>query len=77
MFIFDIVRLEISLGTTTMCPGVLSQLIDRLNCGCIASRPSVPVLRGLDITAEPGSYVAIVGPSGSGYVQGFSVMHRD
>jgi len=44
-----------------MCPGVLSHLIDG-----VASRPGVPVLRGLYITAEPGSYVAIVGPSGSG-----------
>lgn len=32
----------------------------------LATRPGVRVLRGLNITIEPGSYVAIVGASGSG-----------
>ena len=36
--------------------------------GLSATRPSVRVLRGLNITVYPGSYVAIVGASGSGYV---------
>lgn len=34
----------------------------------LATRPDAPVLRGINMIVEPGSYVAIVGPSGSGYV---------
>lgn len=30
------------------------------------TRPGVRVLRGLDITVEPGTYVALVGASGCG-----------
>lgn len=30
------------------------------------TRPNVPVLRGLTLRAEPGSYIAVVGSSGSG-----------
>ncbi|BFZ54826.1 hypothetical protein PYCC9005_001863 [Savitreella phatthalungensis] len=30
------------------------------------TRPDVPVLRGLNLTVEPGQYVALVGPSGCG-----------
>lgn len=33
-----------------------------------ATRPDAKVLNGVDITVEPGTYVAIVGASGSGYV---------
>jgi ATP-binding cassette subfamily B (MDR/TAP) protein 1 len=30
------------------------------------TRPGVPVLRGLNISVEPGTYVALVGASGCG-----------
>ena len=33
----------------------------------LATRPGAQVLRSLEFTIEPGSYVAIVGASGSGY----------
>lgn len=32
----------------------------------LATRPGVRVLRGLNLSIKPGSYVAIVGASGSG-----------
>jgi ATP-binding cassette subfamily B (MDR/TAP) protein 1 len=30
------------------------------------TRPSVPVLNGLSLTVQPGTYIALVGASGSG-----------
>ncbi len=38
----------------------------RLISALLATRPGVRVLRSLDFTIEPGSYIAIVGASGSG-----------
>jgi len=35
----------------------------------LATRPNVRVLRGINLTIPPGSYVAIVGASGCGYVE--------
>lgn len=37
-----------------------------------ATRPAIKVLRGINMEIRPGSYVAIVGASGSGY--GFVIM---
>ena len=33
---------------------------------CYPTRPAVRVLRGLNLTVEPGTYVALVGASGCG-----------
>lgn len=40
------------------------------------TRPEQPVLRGLNLTVEPGQYVALVGPSGCGKSTTISLLER-
>lgn len=40
------------------------------------TRPDVPVLRGLDLTVQPGQYIALVGPSGCGKSTTIALLER-